>query len=224
MGLHVSEWSLTDGMLAPGSSQVLADPGKPAAALRYVKDSSNPALFLFKDLGQHAKDPQILRYVRDLYFSPPSRLWTVILVDGTSPPIEMRRLSLPLDIGWPDEEEILALVKKTYRYLQQRSLKKVESKPGRERLGNCRAALPVGLTTEEIIRALSEVLYEDFVLDHSDLPRLVEAKRTRLATTGCLESILVDVSPDEHRRPAHAEEVAQPPSRRLFGQGPGLRP
>ena len=196
MGLHVSEWSLTDGLLAPGAAQVLADPGKPAAALRFVKDSSNPALFLFKDLGQHAKDPQILRYLRDLYFSPNSRLWTVILVDGSSPPIEMRRLSLPLDIGWPDEEEILALVKKTYQDAQQRSLKKVESKLSKSDLETVVQTLR-GLTTEEIIRALSEVLYEDFVLDHSDLPRLVEAKRTRLATTGCLESILVDVSPDE---------------------------
>ena len=35
---------------------------------------------LFKDLGQHAKEPQILRYLRDLYFSPVSRPWTIILV------------------------------------------------------------------------------------------------------------------------------------------------
>ena len=54
-----------------------------------------------------------------------------------------------------------------------------------------------GLTSEEVIRVLSEVIYEDYVLDQSDLPRLVEAKRTRLAATGCLESIVVDVSPDE---------------------------
>jgi AAA+ superfamily predicted ATPase len=196
MGLHISEWSLTDGLLAPQAVQVLAEPGKPATALKYVKDSSNPAVFLFKDLGQHAKDPQILRYLRDLYFSPPSRTWTVILLDAVAPPIEMRRLTLPLDIGWPDEEEILALVKKTYQDAQQRSLQKVESKLSKTDLETVVQTLR-GLTTEEIIRAVSEVLYEDFVLDHSDLPRIVEAKRKRLATTGCLESILVDVSSDE---------------------------
>jgi SpoVK/Ycf46/Vps4 family AAA+-type ATPase len=53
------------------------------------------------------------------------------------------------------------------------------------------------LTSEEIVRVVSEVLYEDYVLDRADLPRLVEAKRTRLAATGCLESIVADVSPDE---------------------------
>ncbi len=196
IGLSVCQWSLTDGLLAAGGGQVLADPGRPAAALKYVKDSANPAIYLFKDLGQHAKDAQILRYLRDLYFSPVSRPWTIVLVDGTAPPIEMRRLTLPVEIGWPDEEEILALVKKTYQDAQQRSLQKVESKLSKSELEIVVQTLR-GLTTEEIIRALSEVLYEDYILDQSDLPRLVEAKRTRLATTGCLESILVDVSPDE---------------------------
>ena len=136
---------------------MLADPGRPAAALKYVKDSSHPTIFLFKDLGQHAKDAQILRYLRNLYFSPPSRTWTIILVDGTAPPIEMRRLSLPLDIGWPDEDEILALVKKTYQEAQQRSLQKVESKLSKSELEIVVQTLR-GLTTEEITRAVRGAL------------------------------------------------------------------
>ena len=35
------------------------------------------------------------------------------------------------------------------------------------------------------------------MLDGSDLPRIVDAKRNRLGTTGCLEPIVADVSPDE---------------------------
>ena len=92
LGLPVIEWSLTDGLYPVGIDQTLVEPGKPAMALKYVKDSANPAVYLFKDLGQHSKDAQILRYLRDLYFSPPSRPWTIVLVDGTIPPIEMRQL------------------------------------------------------------------------------------------------------------------------------------
>ena len=73
IGLPVSVWSLTEGLQACGIDQVLVEPGKPAAALKYVKDSAHPAIYFFKDLGQHAKEPQILRYLRDLYFSPVSR-------------------------------------------------------------------------------------------------------------------------------------------------------
>ena len=117
-------------------------------------------------------------------------------MDGTAPPMEMRRLSLPFEIGWPDEEEILAIVRKTYQEAQQRSLQKVESQLSKTELEMAVQTLR-GLTSEEIVRVVSEVLYEDYVLDRADLPRLVEAKRTRLAATGCLESIVVDVSPDE---------------------------
>jgi AAA+ superfamily predicted ATPase len=196
VGLPVSVWSLTEGLQPSGVEQVLVEAGKPAAALKYVKDSSQPAIYLFKDLGQHAKEPQILRYLRDLYFSPVSRPWTVILLDAATPPIEMRRLSLPFEIGWPDEEEILSIIRKTYQEVQQRSLHKVESRLSKKELELAVQTLR-GLTSEEIVRVVSEALYEDYVLDRADLPRLVEAKRTRLAATGCLESIVADVSPDE---------------------------
>jgi AAA+ superfamily predicted ATPase len=196
IGLPVIVWSLTDGLRPCGVDQVMVEAGKAAAALKYVKESAQPAIYVFKDLGQHAKDPQILRYLRDLYFSHVSRPWTVVLIDNVSPPMEMRRLSLPFEIGWPDEEEILALVKKTFQEAQQRSLQKVESKLSKSELDLVVQTLR-GLTSEEIVRVVSEVLYEDFVLDRKDLPRVVEAKRIRLAATGCLESIVADVSPDE---------------------------
>ena len=195
-GLPVSVWSLTEGLQACGIDQVLVEAGKPAAALKYVKDAPHPAIYLFKDLGQHAREPQILRYLRDLYFSPVSRLWTLILLDAIAPPMEMRRLSLPFEIGWPDEEEILAIVKKTFQEAQQRSLQKVESRLNKSELELAVQSLR-GLTSEEIVRVVSEVLYKDYVFDRAGLPRLVEAKRTRLAATGCLESIVADVSPDE---------------------------
>jgi SpoVK/Ycf46/Vps4 family AAA+-type ATPase len=41
------------------------------------------------------------------------------------------------------------------------------------------------------------VIYEDNLLDGSDLPRIMDAKRKRLGTLGCLESIIADVSPDD---------------------------
>jgi len=196
MGMPLSTWSLTEGLQACGIDRAMIDPGKPAAAIHYVKESAHPAIYLFKDLGQHAKEPQILRYLRDLYFSPVSRPWTVILLDATPPPMEMRKMSLPFEIGWPDEDEILAIVRRTYQEAQQRCLRKVESRLSKTELELAVQTLR-GLTSEEIVRVVSEVLYDDHVLDRAALPRLVEAKRTRLAATGCLESIVADVSPDE---------------------------
>jgi len=67
-----------------------------AAALRYVKETAYPAIYLFKDVGPHCKDPQVVRAIRDLYFSPSSRLWTLILIDAASdgkPPGTVSRIT-----------------------------------------------------------------------------------------------------------------------------------
>ena len=102
------EWSVTDGLVAPppAPSRPLVEPGKVAAALRYVSQSANPAIYLFKDLSPHCKDPQVARSLRDLYFSPDSRPWTLVLIDALRLPPELRRLAVPFDVGWPAEEEM----------------------------------------------------------------------------------------------------------------------
>src|SRR5208283_2967045 len=170
MGMPVSVWSLTEGLQACGIDRAVVEPGKPAAALHYVKESAHPAIYLFKDLGQNAKEPQILRYLRDLYFSPVSRPWTVILLDAIAPPMEMRKMTLPFEIGWPDEEEILAIVRRTYQEAQQRCLQKLESHLSKTELELAVQTLR-GLTSEEIVRVVSEVLYDGYVLDRAALPR-----------------------------------------------------
>ena len=138
----------------------------------------------------------MVRSLRDLYFSPDSRLWTVILVDAVGLPPDVRRLAVPFDIGWPDEEELMELVRKTFQDAKKRSLRPVESKltpPEMEMLVQTLR----GLTTEEAARVVAGAIYEDNVLDRADLARVVDAKRTLLGTAGCLEAIAADVLPDE---------------------------
>ncbi len=109
------------------AAQTLVEPGKVAAALQHVKAVGvSGTVYLFKDLGPHCKDPQVVRSLRDLYFSPDSRLWTLMLVDAGGLPPEVRRLTVPFDVGWPDEEELTELVRKTFQDVQRRSLR-----PGR---------------------------------------------------------------------------------------------
>jgi AAA+ superfamily predicted ATPase len=198
MRLPLLEWSATEGMVQcpPEAAKVLVEPGKLPLALRCVKETSFPVLYLFKDLGPHCKDPQIVRYVRDLYFSPDARLWNVILVDSTPLPPEVRRLTVPFDVGWPNEAELTEVVHNTLRNVRDHSLHEVEVKLTKRELEQLVQTLR-GLTADEAARILSGAMHEDFVLDGSDLPRVVDAKRNRLGTMGCLESIMADVSPDE---------------------------
>ena len=108
----------------------------------------------------------------------------------------MRRLTVPFDVGWPDEEELAEVVRKTLQSVQDRNLREVQVKLTKRELEQLVQTLR-GLTAEEAARVVSGAMHDDYVLDGSDLPRVVDAKRNRLGTMGCLESIVADVSPDE---------------------------
>jgi AAA+ superfamily predicted ATPase len=196
--LPLMEWSVTEGLLTtpPEGSCELIKPAKIVEAIRRVRETNYPALYLFKDLGPHCKDAQVVRALRDIYFSPASRLWTLIMVDAMGLPPDVRRMTVPFDIGWPTEDELNEIVRRTFQEAKQRSLQPVESKLTRSELEVLVQTLR-GLTTEEAARVVFGAIYKDNVLDRSDLARVVEAKRTLLGTAGCLEAVAADVSPDE---------------------------
>jgi SpoVK/Ycf46/Vps4 family AAA+-type ATPase len=198
LSLPLSEWTVTEGLLSASqpSSRVLVEPGKIVAALRYIRESTIPGVYLFKDIAPHCKDAPVVRAIRDLYFSSDSRSWTVVLVDAVSLLPEVRRLSVPFDVGWPDEQELEEIVRTTFQDVQRRSLEQVEATLTKRELEMLVQALR-GLTTEEAARVVAGAIRGDNVLDASDIPRIVEAKRNLLGAMGCLESIAADVSPDE---------------------------
>lgn len=198
VALPLAEWSITEGLMAtpPQGIQTLVEPAKVIAALKHVKESAYPSLYLFKDLAPHCKDPHIARAVRDLYFSPDSRPWTLLLVDSLPLPAEVRRLTVPFDVGWPDEDELMDVVRSTFQTVQRRSIRQVQSRLSKRELEIVVQTLR-GLTADEAARVVAGAIQEDNVLDSADLPRIVDAKRNRLGTLGCLESIMADVSPDE---------------------------
>jgi ATP-dependent 26S proteasome regulatory subunit len=198
MGLPLSLWSVTDGLLPlnMASSKPVVEPNKVVPALQYVKQSTYPVLYLFKDIGPHCKDPQVVRSLRDLYFSPNSRPWTLVLIDAAGLPPDVRRLTVPFDVGWPEAEELEEIVRTTFQQVRQNSLQPVESKLTKRELEMLVQTLR-GLTSEEAARIVAGAIRNDNILDVSDLPRIVDAKRSLLGTTGCLESIAADVSPDD---------------------------
>src|SRR5262245_57713389 len=54
-----------------------------------------------------------------------------------------------------------------------------------------------GLTKGEAARVVAAAVYDDNALTPKDLPRMVEYKRNLLKSAGCLETIAVNVTPDE---------------------------
>jgi len=198
LALPLLEWTLTAGLreARPQPGRTLVEAGKAAAALAYVKDSPYAAIYLFKDLGAMCKDPLVVRWIRDLYFTPSSRPWTLILVDAAPLPPEIRRLTVPFDVGWPSEDELAELVRRTFQEAKNRSLVDVRANLSKREMEQLVQTLR-GLTADEAERIVAGAIHDDYVLDGCDLSRVVDAKRNRLGTLGCLESIVADVGPEE---------------------------
>lgn len=198
LALPLFEWTVTTGLreARPQPGKTVVESAKVPAALAYLKESAYPAIYLFKDLGAMCKDPHVVRWIRDLYFTPSSRLWTLILVDAMSLPAEVRRLTVPFDVGWPNEDELGDVVRKTFQEAKRRSLIDIQANLTKREMEQLVQTLR-GLTADEAARIVAGAIHDDNVLDGSDLPRVIDAKRNRLGAMGCLESIMADVGPED---------------------------
>ncbi len=94
----------------------------------------------------------------------------MIMVDSVAPPPEVRRLTVPFDVGWPSEEELNEVVRTTFQEIQRNSIRQVESKLTKRELEMLVQTLR-GLTTEEAARVVAGAIQDDYVLDRADLPR-----------------------------------------------------
>uniref|UniRef100_A0A7C2JZR0 Uncharacterized AAA domain-containing protein ycf46 n=1 Tax=Schlesneria paludicola TaxID=360056 RepID=A0A7C2JZR0_9PLAN len=196
----VCDWSLTRGLWELDEQgtpkREHAPPGKPADALKYVLRSGEQTVFNFRDLGPHLKDAQVHRLLRDL--SPVCRNLRCALVclEYLPFPAEASRLVVRYDVGWPTAEELEQTVRDTYRRIQSESLYEVTSHITRSEMDQLVQTLR-GLTASEAERVIASAIYQDYRLTGNDLSRIVDAKRQLLGSTGCLESIIADFSPDD---------------------------
>jgi SpoVK/Ycf46/Vps4 family AAA+-type ATPase len=194
----LATWSVTEGLVdtPPSPVNTLVEPGKVVAALRHVQQTAFRAVYVFRDLAPHCRDPQVVRQLREMFFTPGDRPWTLFLVDVAGLPPEVRRLAAPVALGWPDEAEIEALVKRTFQQARTAAFRDVTARISGRELEQI-VQLLRGLTTAEAERVVMEAIVDDDALDGSDLPRIMEAKRNLLTASGCLEARVADVGPDD---------------------------
>ncbi|MFZ4731622.1 MAG: AAA family ATPase [Pirellulales bacterium] len=191
-------WSVTEGLVEspPTAAGPVVEPGKVTAALRHVQTTGIRTVYVFKDIAAHCRDLQVVRHLRDLFFSPPDRLWTLILLDAAGLPPEVRRLAAPRAIGWPDEVELKEVVLRTFQQVRSASVREVSARLTVREMEQI-VQLLRGLTSEEAARVVMEAIVDDDVFNGADLPRIMESKRNLLGAAGCLESIVAAVAPDD---------------------------
>ncbi|NDC64340.1 MAG: AAA family ATPase [Planctomycetia bacterium] len=198
LSIPVATWSLTEGLVeksAETSTRVI-EARSPSEALRVVQATGHPTVFVFRDLGVHCRDAQVVRQLRDLFFTPPGRMWTLVLVDAAGLPPDVRRLTVPFDVGAPDARELEDIVRETFTAARSRSLSGISARLTTREMDQI-VHLLRGLTGDEAARVVNSAIHDDGVLDGADLPRIMAAKRNLLEASGSLEAIVADVAPDD---------------------------
>jgi len=198
--ITLHDWSMTRGLRKIDSDGVpglpIVEGPKAFKALDYVEQNTEPAVYVFRDLGPHCKDAFVVRMLRDLEPVCEQRGATLIFVQAGSLPDDVHQLTVRFDIGWPTTDEVESMVKSTYRRIRRDADEEVTAKVTKRDAEHIVQSLR-GLSLKDVSRVVASAIYDDYALTPEDLPRIVEAKRTLLGNRGCLEAIAADFSVDD---------------------------
>lgn len=190
------EWSVTTGLrrIMPTEAETGVKAGKANPALEYLlENKGDQEIYLFKDLAPHCREPLVQRQIRDVTQKRKVRL---ILIESTPLPDGVRRLTVPMRLPLPDLAELEKVARETFIQIRDSSYYDVTSCLSKREFEQLVQTLR-GLTCTEAARVVASCIHDDYTLNADDLPRLIEAKRNILQSTGCLESITVNMAVDE---------------------------
>jgi SpoVK/Ycf46/Vps4 family AAA+-type ATPase len=192
-------WSSTEGLTVPGG-QGPANSKAPADALAIAQATTEPTVFVFKDLhtafGDNGKpaDQMVIRRLRDIAYSfknGSSLLTLIIVAPVLKLPIDLDKEITILDFPLPTEAEILKILENMMESNKAdgRIIFEV-TEAGKEKLA--KAAL--GLTLNEAENAFARAMVEDGKLSDTDVDTVLDEKRQTIKKSGILEFINVDVA------------------------------
>lgn len=183
------EWSISTGIVPAGTSiqsQKHRHPGTkdPLAALDYVIEHVEPALFIFKDFHPHF-NAAVTRKLKEIALHLKNSFKTIILIAPTLQiPAELEKEITVLTFPLPTRDELSAVLDKVIDDVRQYPQVKIDLDPaGRERL--LQAAL--GLTLGEAENVLAKIIVQHERLSAAAVHEVFTEKQQIIRKSGLLE-------------------------------------
>jgi hypothetical protein len=178
-------WTVTEGLRRDGSENRFYDSQDPAKALESLRSTRPEAIWLFEDLSQSLRRPEIVRQLRDLARPGGDRRSTLVISGPeVTVPLELEKSVVHFDLGPPDEVELRRLVHRVVRDLGARAPVRVElTKEDYDRLVDGMR----GMTLGEAERAIARAVVEDRALTAADVEEVRRLKREALHEQGVLD-------------------------------------
>ena len=190
-GLAFASWTITDGLNKLGSKNPFldnpdAERESPEAALRAIRVHSTPTLYALCDFHPYlAGQPEHVRLLKDIALSYESLHHTLILVScELEIPLELRRVTARMSLSLPDDMRLLKIVQReAANWSTQNAGKKVQTSLGtvKKLARNLR-----GLSENDATRLARTAIFQDGVIDESDVSTISKAKFELIDMEGVL--------------------------------------
>jgi AAA+ superfamily predicted ATPase len=193
-------WSVVRGIQAynsspEGSARIDIRTTDPNAALDYVLESVENAVYVFRDLHPFLNDPSVTRRIRELAEYLKNSYKTIIIVAPTLQlPLELRKDVAVVDFDLPTRDELGDLLDRTLKEVKEATGRDIVVTPEARRRVLDAAA---GLTLNEAENVLARTLVTSGGLSEADLPTILSEKEQAIRKSGLLECYRVENDLDD---------------------------
>jgi len=190
-------WSIADGVRdgAIDGGPCIADTDAPAAGLLNLSQARPGSICVTLDLADHLKNAKALRILRDIVDNFHKTGITIVMIDSTANlPDVIKTYARPFELSYPDEQELLQIIKATLQRLHRK--KPIEVGITEKGLDTIVRNLR-GLTRRQAVRVISDAVALDQTFNDDDINVIIANKRRMIQQNGLLEYIQTPLDLDE---------------------------
>lgn len=197
-GWDLSLWTVTnglrDGLIENAPS--IPDTDHPAAAMYHLcRERVKKGIFVMLDLAGHLKDERTLRTLREAGAQMARCNSTLVLIDQNDDlPLVIKSTTTRMQISFPDENELIDLVKSALRQIHDEQ--HIEVNLTKRELDVIVRNLR-GLTRRQARQVIIDSVSSDHRFDSDDINRILALKRQALGGVGLLDYVEAPVDLNE---------------------------
>ncbi|MBT4161862.1 MAG: AAA family ATPase [Gammaproteobacteria bacterium] len=186
--LPLFTWSITEGLNRLGFGERPETLESPDAehVLRTIKDTNVPGIYILCDFHPYLKDEPInIRLLREIAMRHHNLGHTVVLLSHSiDPPAEIKRYTARFELSMPTEEQLMHLVREeANNWSRSKSGRPVRSASDtfKKLVQNLK-----GLPIQDARQLVRGAIFDDGVIDETDIPELNKAKFALMDMEGVL--------------------------------------
>ena len=180
-------WTITDGLQRLDIAlEPQAINAEPTDVLKHIRAVANPGIYVLLDFHPFLDNPVHIRLIKDIcirYADIPRQI--VLVSHAVKLPRELESFSARFDMGLPTEEQREQILRRIAdEWAREKSGSRVQADPKAYRLLIRNLA---GLTHHDTEKLARNAIFQDGVINKSDLPGVMQAKYELLNRGGTLQ-------------------------------------